>query len=81
MSDYDGFGRNDDDDYVDTDLDEVLFGRAADSHAVDLMWNAVQAGEHSVAWTDFAEYLWDFYGIDVTAEWDWADFKTWYDTQ
>ena len=78
MSDNDDFG---DDDDQQIPLDELLFGNAPDYHAIDLMWDAVNAGEESSAWIDFSDYLWDFYGIDLNSEWDWVDFREWYDAQ
>jgi hypothetical protein len=80
MSDWDGFGGGDDDNtYEEYDIKDILFGNTPDAHAIDLMWDAVEAGKDSVAWSEFGDYLYDFYGIDLDAEWDWADFREAYD--
>jgi hypothetical protein len=83
MSDWDGFGGNDDDNtYEEYEINDVLFGRDPDMHALELMWGAVEAGRHdTAAWTEFGDYLYDFYGIELEAEWDWADFVEWYNEQ
>ena len=86
MSDYNDyfFGNEDNGDReeIGPDLDAVLFGNDYDAHAQELMWDAVVAGgENTQAWIDLGDYLWDVYGIDLEAEWDWVDFREWYDAQ
>jgi hypothetical protein len=62
-------------------IDDLLFGNQPDSHALDLMFDAIEAGRDSPAWSEFGDYLWDFYSIDLNSEWDWVDFREWYDSQ
>jgi hypothetical protein len=82
MSDYfDNSGNDDEDTFPEITLDDILFGNSPDNDALELMWNAVEAGKDSTAWSDFGDYIWDWYSIDINSEWEWADFKEWYDAQ
>ena len=85
MTDYDDYffgGEDYGNEEIGPDLDAVLFGNNYDPEAQQLMWDAVAAGgENTQAWHDLGDYLWDEYGIDLTAEWDWVDFREWYDAQ
>lgn len=63
-------------------LEGVLFGvdDVMDEHAQDLMWEAMVDGNES-AYMELVEYMWEQYGIDFEAEWDWEDFREWYESQ
>lgn len=46
------------------------------------MFNSdVSPEEREQAYQHMVEYLWDEYDIDFDQEFDWEDFREWYDTQ
>jgi hypothetical protein len=78
---YEWSGDDSDDSQIEQyDLEEVLFGSQYDAHAQELMWDAVIAGKDSSAWTNLGDYLYQMYDIDLEAEWDWEDFREWYES-
>jgi hypothetical protein len=81
LSDYYGWNPDDpNEEPEDFSLDDVIFGNAPDQDALDKMWDAVAAGEDSTQWRDFADYMYEMYDIDIYEEWDWADFREWYES-
>jgi hypothetical protein len=82
MSDYYEWqpSEGDEDAYDDVTVNDVIFGNQPDTYAIELMFSGVEAGEDSKAWQDFEAYMWDVYGIDIDQEWDWGDFREWYDS-
>jgi hypothetical protein len=64
------------------ELNDILFGDSSimDQHAQDLMWSAYVDG-NDAAYQELVDYVWDNYGIDFEAEWDWEDFAEWYESQ
>lgn len=86
MSDWDNFSGygNDDEDYTDYDLNDVLFSNSPDNNALELLWDAVKAGSHAEetrAWSELGDYLYDYYGLQLDELWDWEDFRAWYESQ
>lgn len=83
MSDYDDYfyGPEDygPDPIPERDMEDILFGQNYDAHAQELMMEAVTSGEDSRAWSELGDYMWEEYGIDMEAEWDWIEFREWYD--
>lgn len=64
------------------ELNDVLFGDSSimDGHAQELMWQAM-VDNNDAAYNELVDYLWDTYGIDFEQEWDWEDFREWYESQ
>lgn len=64
------------------ELNDVLFGDSGimDLHAQELMWEAI-IDRNDSAYAELVDYMWDTYGIDFEAEWDWEDFAEWYESQ
>lgn len=55
-----------------------------DQHAHDLFWDAfynddLRMGDRLDIMDELAAYLFDEYGIDLEAVWDWDDFRSWYE--
>lgn len=71
------------DDYyevVDTPpLNDILFGGELDmdQRAQDLFMEAMFEKDEQ-AYSDLIDYMWDVYGIDFEAAFDWEDFREWY---
>ena len=60
--------------------------QAIDQDAHDLFWQVYYNDELSIpdrdrALADLNDYLWEAYGIDFEALWDWEDFRAWYESQ
>lgn len=60
----------------------LLFGDAdtLDQHAQDLFIDAY-IEKNDAAYVELVEYMWDQYGIDFEADYQWEDFREWYDAQ
>jgi hypothetical protein len=57
-----------------------------DQTAHDLFWSfayddTLSYGERLQIYDEFAEYVYDEYGIDFELIWDWDAFREWYDAQ
>lgn len=55
-----------------------------DQYAHDLFWDAFYNDDLTISdrmdiMDQLADYLYDEYGIDFEAIWDWDDFRAWYD--
>lgn len=66
--------------------DNLGFGESAqDQTAHDLFWSVYYDNDLSIpgreaVLQELNDYLWDEYGIDFEAVWDWEDFREWYDS-
>lgn len=79
-----------DDDWLDDFLDDgeferpeikdILFGAEweVDKRAQALFFDAFFEDDKQ-AYAELIEYMWDEYDIDFEAEFDWEDFKEWYE--
>lgn len=63
------------------DVNEILFGdhNVMDQHAQDLFQEAFFNNDDR-AYFDLVDYMWEKYGIDFEASFDWEDFRSWYDS-
>jgi len=73
------------DDQRDALYENLGFGEPAqDQTAHDLFWSVYYDNDLSIpdreqALQQLNDYLWDEYGIDFEAVWDWEDFRAWYE--
>lgn len=88
-------GWDDGSDYFDNSgappYEDLLFGNSdtLDQHAQDLFMDAYigeldsEGHRHTndAAYVELVEYMWDTYGIDFEADYQWEDFREWYDAQ
>lgn len=54
-----------------------------DQYAHDLFYNAFYNDDITMSnrlelLETMKDYLWDYYGVDFEAVWDWDDFREWY---
>ena len=65
--------------------DTIGFGDSPqDQHAHDMFYEAFYNDDLSISdridiMDELSDYLFDEYGIDFEAIWDWDDFRSWYD--
>lgn len=57
-----------------------------DQTAHDMFWSfayddTLDYGERMAIYDQFAEYVWEAYGIDFEEIWDWEAFREWYESQ
>jgi hypothetical protein len=55
-----------------------------DQYAHDLFWDAfyndnIDIDTRIQIMDELADYLYDEYGVDLEAVWDWDDFRAWYE--
>ena len=57
-----------------------------DQYAHDMFWafaydDSLDYAQRMEIYQEFAEYIYDEYGIEFELVWDWEDFREWYDAQ
>ena len=63
-------------------VNEILFGRddIVDMHAQNLFVEAF-FNDNPQAYQDLVDYMYEQYNIDFEHEFEWEDFREWYDSQ
>lgn len=61
-------------------------GETQDQYAHDMFWSfsyddTLSYGERLDIYEQFADYMWEEYGVDFEVVWDWDDFREWYGAQ
>lgn len=64
------------------DWKEIVFGTSEvhDQHAQELFQGAF-FDNNDTAYIDLVDYMWREYNIDFEAEFEWQDFREWYESQ
>lgn len=85
MPDYEDFSNLPENTQQEALYDIIGFHDAGqDSYAHDLFYNAFYNDDISMdnrldLMHQMEDYLWDMYGLDFEALWDWDDFRDWYE--